>query len=208
MEASVQIDSIVAKQRKRYALLKRVYELTNGDETKPIILEPPENIQPSELLSIIDYLSGEGLLESLADNAPFVRISHRGVVEVEESLLNPTKPTEHFLSQVIQHFHGSVGSVQTGNQNIAYVTQQIADLDVRELIKELRKHLMDETSDVKREGGELLDGLEAELSSGSKSESRIKLYLNGLAAFVKDTGKELLVEITSKVITNQMGLSG
>jgi len=72
-----------------------------------------------------------------------------------------------------------------GNQNVAYVTQEIADLDVRGLINELRKHLIDETSDVQREGGELLDGLEAEVSSGGTSESRIKLYLNGLAAFVK-----------------------
>jgi hypothetical protein len=206
MEANIKLDSILEKQRKRYSLLLRIYELTDGDESKIITLEATDELDSKEILSIVDYLAGEGLVESLADEAPLLRISHRGVVEVEDSLLNPRNPTEHFAAQVIQYFNGTVGSVLTGNQNVANVRQEIADPQILDLLRELRRHLADERSDVHREGSELLEGLEAEVNALSPSESRINLYLKGLGAFVKDTGKDLLVEIGSKLITNQIGL--
>jgi hypothetical protein len=160
-----------------------------------------------EVMSIVDYLSAEGLVKQLSGNAPpLIQISHRGVVEVEESVINPSKPTEHFLAQVIQHFHGNVGAVQTGKQHVANVTQQMHDPHVLELLKELRRHLGNESSEARRDGGELLDGLEAEVTAASPSESRMKLYLKGLRTFVKDTGKDLLVEIGSKLVTGQIHL--
>ena len=207
MEANTRLDSLLEKQRKRYLLLDKIYELTDGDESKILMLEAPEELDSKEVLSIVRYLAGEGLVDSLADEAPLLRISHRGVVEVEYSRLNPREPTEHFSAQVIQHFHGTVGSVQTGNQNVANVRQEIGDPQLVDLLREVRRHLKGETSDVQREGSELLDGLEAEVNASSPSESRIKLYLTGLGNFVKDTGKDLLVEIGSKLITNQIGLS-
>jgi hypothetical protein len=207
MEANTKLDSLLEKQRKRYLLLDKIYELTNGDESKILMLEAPEELDSKEVLSIVRYLAGEGLVDSLADEAPLLRISHRGVVEVENSRLNPREPTEHFSAQVIQHFHGNVGSVQTGNQNVANVMQKIGDPQLLDLLREVRRHLKGDTADVRREGSELLDGLEAEVNASSPSESRIKLYLKGLGNFVMDTGKDLLVEIGSKVITNQIGLS-
>jgi hypothetical protein len=207
MEANIWSDSLLEKQRRRYLLLEKIYELTDGDESKIIMLEPTEELSPKEVLSIVRYLTGEGLVESLADEAPLLRISHRGVVEVEYSHMNPREPTEHFPAQVIQHFHGTVGSVQTGNQSIAHVTQEIVNSQILDLLGELRRHLVDEPSNVRLEGSELLEGLEAEVKGSSPSESRIKLYLKGLGVFVKDTGKDLLVEIGSKLVTNQIGLS-
>jgi hypothetical protein len=201
MKSKIQLDSIIQKQKKRYELLLRIYELTNGDETKILMLEGSEESDSDEILSIVDYLAGEELVASLADEAPLVRITHRGVVEVEESLLNPKQPTEHFLSQVIQHFHGTVGAVQTGNQNVANVSQNISNEgEVAALLEELRRHIVDEPTEKQQQGMELLEGLEHEVNADNQSKPRIKLFLEGLGTFVKDTGQKVLVEIGSKLI--------
>lgn len=197
------------KQKKRYALLLRIYDLTDGDENKLIQLEIPEDLDRNEVQSIVDYLSGEGLVQSLADEGLLLSITHQGVVELEKSLVNPKESTEHFPTQVIQHFHGLVGFVQTGNQNVANVTQSInVGSDINELLKQLRQHITSETPEKQQEGIELLEGLESEIKTPNQSKSRIKLYLKELGSFVKDTGKDLLVEISSRLISNQLGLPG
>ncbi len=207
METNVRSSSILEKQRKRYELLLKIYELTDGDENKMIQLEIHEDLSPIEVQSTIDYLAGEGLVNSLADEGLLLSITHRGVVELEKSLVNPQEPTEHFPSQVIQNFHGIVGSVQTGNQNVANVVQSInVGPDVIELLRQLRQHITDETPEKRQAGIELLEGLESEIKVPNQSKSRLKLYLEGLGSFVKDTGKDLLVEIGSKLIGKQLGL--
>lgn len=205
MGTAVQIESVLEKQKKRYALLTRIYELTDGNENKPLMLEPSDDITDAELVSIIDYLDGEGLVESLADNAPFVRMLHRGVVEMEQSVLNPSTATEHFAVPVIQHFHGSVGSVLTGDNAVAHVTQNIGDPQIADLLRQLRQHLI-EDPDQTNESTELLDGLELEVRNPNPSKSRIKLYLKSLASFVGETGKNILVEIGTRVVSDQLGL--
>src|SRR5712692_6647829 len=58
--------------------------------------------------------------------------------------------------QVIQHFHGAVGSVQTGSQNLATVVQNISgNTEVLELLNQLRQHLANETPEKERESIEL-----------------------------------------------------
>jgi len=207
MGTSIRLDSILEKQKKRYSLLHKIYELTDGDESKIIQVEVPKEMEPEELQSAIDYLAGEGLVDSFADQALLLQITHRGVVELEKSFLNPKEPTEHFSPKVIQHFHAPVGSVQTGNQNIANVVQNIGvDADVLELLGHLRQHIISESIEKHQEGIELLDGLESEIKIPNQSKSRIKLYLEGLGSFVKDTGKDLLVEISSRLISDQLSL--
>jgi hypothetical protein len=75
---------------------------------------------------------------------------------------------------------------------------------VIELLKQLRHYIVDETPEKQREGIELLEGLESEIKNPTQSKSRIRLYLEGLGGFVKDTGKDLLVEISSKVVSGQL----
>lgn len=201
MDNNLTLASIIEKQKKRYALLLKVYELTDGDETKMVLLEATDGVDSSEVQSIVDYLAGEELVESLADEAPLVRITHRGVVEVEQSLMDPKQATEHFVPQVIQHFHSFVGSVQTGNQNVANVVQNLPyEGEVLALLEELRRHIVDEPAENQQQGIELLEGLEREVSAENQSKPRIKLFLAGLGTFVKDTGQKVLVEIGSRLI--------
>ncbi len=207
MDTDRRFTLILEKQKKRYSLLLKIYELTEGDENKIIQLDVPEELSTDEVQSAVDYLEGEGLVRSLADEGLLLEITHRGVVELEQSLLNPKESTEHFPQQVIQHFHGVIGSVQTSNQNIAHVTQSFdAKPDVIELLRQLRQHIVNETPEKQQEGIELLEGLESEIKSPNQSKSRIRLYLEGLGSFMKDTGKDLLVEISSKVISGHLNL--
>lgn len=167
-----------------------------------VLLEAIDGADSSEVQSIVDYLAGEGLVESLADEAPLVRITHRGVVEVEQSLMDPKQPTEHFALQVIQNFHSVVGSVQTGNQNVANVVQNFPyESEVLALLEELRRHIVDEPAENQQQGIELLEGLEREVKAENQSKPRIKLFLQGLGTFVKETGQKVLVEIGSRLIS-------
>ncbi len=101
MDTDRRFTLILEKQKKRYSLLLKIYELTEGDENKIIQLDVPEELSTDEVQSAVDYLEGEGLVRSLADEGLLLEITHRGVVELEQSLLNPKESTEHFPQQVI-----------------------------------------------------------------------------------------------------------
>ena len=68
-------------------------------------------------------------------------------------------------------------------------------------MRELRVHIFDEK---KQEGLALIESLEKEVKSEKRSEPTIKLFLKGIGEFVKDTGKEILVEIGKKIITGEI----
>ncbi|MCG3142526.1 MAG: hypothetical protein HDKAJFGB_03995 [Anaerolineae bacterium] len=53
-------------------------------------------VAPDDLISTLQYLEGEGLIEFSVGVDSFT-ITHLGVLEVEEALTNPQQPTEHFL---------------------------------------------------------------------------------------------------------------
>ena len=68
------------------------------------------------------------------------------------------------------------------------------------LLEELRRHIVDESDENQQQGIELLEGLEREVKAENQSKPRIKLFLEGLGTFVKDTGQKVLVEIGSKLM--------
>lgn len=89
---------IEEKKRKRFQFLRKLYELTDGDESW--CLDPSEISKEigfdEELIDqIVQYLEGEGLIKAV-DLAGGIVISHLGVREIEEALSNPDKPTNHF----------------------------------------------------------------------------------------------------------------
>jgi hypothetical protein len=106
------------KEQKRYRIFSRIYEKSSGSITRPVSedeLIELEGIPKRELEDILYYLEGEGLIRNFAPGV--VAIEHAGLKEMEDSMRNPERSTKHFESTIIQHFYGTVHSVQTGNQN-------------------------------------------------------------------------------------------
>ena len=112
------LESIVEKQKKRYGVLRKLYEIAGDDPTLTVfdsVLVREEKLTFEELHRIQFYLFGEGLINRGSGGAT---LTHDGIKEVEDSIQNPKQSTEHFMSVVIQHFYGNVeGGVQTGGVN-------------------------------------------------------------------------------------------
>lgn len=207
---------LIEKDRKRYEVLRWIYNEFSRTSNYFVNLAglvdntfdwQQKRQKENELSEVSDYLANEGLITQQSDDGLLVRLEHRRIVEVENSITNPQSPTEHFSVQVI-NFNAPVGSVQTGNQSVANVTQNLgAEIsDITTLLKELRQHIVDDTPEKQKEGLELLEGLETEVQSPNQSESRIKLYLKELGSFVKDAGRDLIVSLSKELIKDQLGL--
>lgn len=121
---------LLQRQAKRYQFLYFVFVESSASEMQYIADEKIKQalgLTPEEFTDIVQYLRGEYLLGSATFTTTV--ISHRGIVEMEESILNPQRPTEHFASIVIQNFNGPVyGGVQTAGEN----NTQLVALDQRD----------------------------------------------------------------------------
>jgi hypothetical protein len=194
-------------KEKQYEILRWIFDKVDGQQYSPAYLRELINdnsvYTEKELEKISNYLEGERLIKQVNDDGLLVQLTHKGIVEIQNSINNPQKPTEHFPAQVINNFYAPVGSNQTGKQNIANVQQNFGSKteDVINLLKEVQKHISDEN---RQEGLEYIERLEAEIKSEKPSESTIKLFLKGLGGIVKDTGKELLIEVGKKVVTGKI----
>lgn len=195
---------------RQYEVLRWVFDKADDAQYRPVNLQELANenahYSAAELAKISDYLNGERLIEQLTDEGLLVQLTHKGIVEIQNSIIYPQKSTEHFPLQVIQNFNtfsAPVGSFQQGNENIARVQQNIGVQveDILNLITDLREHVSDGNE---QEALDYIDGLEAEAKSGKPNESRTSLFLKGLGNVVKETGKDLLVEIGKKMLTGEI----
>jgi hypothetical protein len=109
---------VLRRQAKRYEFLRFVFSESGASELKHIPndrIKQELGLEDGEFTDIWQYLRGEYLLREGTLGA--CAISHRGIVEMEASILNPKGPTEHFASIVIQTFNGPVyGGVQGGGE--------------------------------------------------------------------------------------------
>lgn len=122
-------------KKQRFLFLEKVYNETAGD---PFCIidsnEIGQQLGLDDLTAgrIAKYLMDEGLLAARGIGSG-IGISHMGVLEVEEALSNPDKPTQHFLPFNIIHVHSMNNSViQQGStnstQNITITSDSISDL--------------------------------------------------------------------------------
>lgn len=131
-------------KKQRFLFLEKVYNETQGDTSCMVDTEEiGQELGIDDLASrrIAQYLIDEGLLEAMAIGGG-IGLSHNGVLEVEEALSNPDKPTQHFLpvniinigsmnNSVIQQ--GTTNSTQTVTikaENIADLKSFLLDLKV------------------------------------------------------------------------------
>lgn len=163
------IASVRDKQEQRYAVLWNIYDCSDASPYTQIPVDALAKVMKTELVAIasaLNYLEDENLIKFIDDNATVLRIEHRGIIELESSVAHPEKETEHFPSNVIQHFHGDVyGGVQTGGQNntqtvnvtsghptdaIIKLTELTKRSDLPDLYKEDAIHLLSRVSDLSK----------------------------------------------------------
>ena len=183
------------KEQLRYKILRHVYELTKGSTS--IMLDLDRSLRTTNLLSqetdqginiqdAIEYLCDEGLIE-MATGGPTYSLTHRGRKEVEESIKNPETATEHFSPLVIQQiFNAPVGTVQTGNNNNAYVNQvNNIGTEIQDSIQELKSLISSLPENRQNDVFEVIEDLQAEIANPTKP-SRLKSSLIALWQLGRD----------------------
>ncbi|MCG8573368.1 MAG: hypothetical protein MI810_00670 [Flavobacteriales bacterium] len=123
---------ISEKQKKRFGFLKLLYEVTEGQENCMVNmweLGKELKLSKADTSSIFDYLSGQGLIQSMALGGG-MRITHEGIVEIEKALTKPDEPTEYFPPiNIIQvnEMKGGVIQQGTNGSSISIVSKDNVD---------------------------------------------------------------------------------
>ena len=140
---STDSEMLKERQKLRYQVLKVMYDRTvgRGKDTRGYFYAyqiaehlglPPEKVSPE-----LRYLDEELLVSSagpemgIPQNGEQYRLTHEGIVEIEHSVEFPEQRTQHFMLSVVQHFHGTVGSVQNAPDSVANVEQHQKDSEQR-----------------------------------------------------------------------------
>jgi hypothetical protein len=181
-------------QKKRLLVLRRLFDLSFGEiciVSIPIFCKET-GIPDYDVLEAARYLQEEGLLtirEDVKDEyqaaptpGPYLLLTHKGIVEVEQSITSPMKATQHFPATVIQYFNDSVGAVQTGAHSIAHSVQQLGhDLPKEfKLTAGLRRHLGSLTPEMQEEAIQLIEGLEEDFRLSQPRKARVRAFLKEL----------------------------
>jgi hypothetical protein len=182
------------KERVRYELLKFIYERTNGRTSATLDLRnffrttnlsPQETEEINNLQDAITFLSEEGLIECVALGYSY-SITHRGVIEFEQSIREPERNTKHFSASVIQIFNAPVGTVQSGNNNRSYVNQNNnSNAEVQELIQELKNLVSNLPESHRNDASEIIEDLQEDIKNPQK-QSRLRSSLVTLLRLGKD----------------------
>jgi hypothetical protein len=143
-ENKIMAENLIAqKEARRYRVLNRIYMESNANTLECIQetdIAEKEQLTREELDDALRYLVGEGLIKPATFGT--VSILHRGIKEIEESIRNPDRGTEHFQPTIIQNFYGTTIGVQAGTQNssqsISINVSQDFDNSVSELLNLVR----------------------------------------------------------------------
>ena len=131
----------IAKRRAdRLLVMKAIFDASQGSESMyvsgPELLDALE-LTDQELGDACTYLEGEGLIETTqtlwGHLTPYhIQITHRGILEMEQSLGAPEEPTQHFPPAVsIINVGGSVigSAIQSGSPG-AHQEVKVGDIDL------------------------------------------------------------------------------
>jgi DNA-binding PadR family transcriptional regulator len=191
------LELLEAKEKSRYEVLKQFYEYTNGrtclqldlsEHFREKIRSPEETMEAHNLRDVIDYLSEEGLIDDTGGGEEFkYSITHKGVIEMENSIRNPEKSTDHFSSPVIQIFNAPVGNIQAGNNNTSYVNQvnDISSTEVQNAIQDLKSLVGTLLENHQNDASEVIEDLQEEIANPTK-QSRLKSSLITLWQYGKE----------------------
>lgn len=193
---------------KRNELFEWIFDQCDGRQYRSAhlskFLETHPDWTENDLSSISDFLAGEGLVEQKDDGGLMVWLTHEGVKagsSPEDAIDGAAvSPAIHNTQNI---FHAPVGSVQQGNQNVANVAQKFGPdaSDVANMLRELREQIIPEHVEA---GNDYIDAIEDELKKEIPKESRLRLFLQGVAGVATEAGKAIIVEIGKKLLSGEI----
>jgi hypothetical protein len=106
----------------RTRFMNELFELANGSRNKPVVTrEVADRLglvfehgkDREEVCDIADYLKDEGLISIETEEVTSVRLTHRGIREVEQARRQPDEPTQNLgaINTINNYFHVERGSV-------------------------------------------------------------------------------------------------
>lgn len=129
------MDALEIKKANRFKFLNALYEFTNGDTNAVVNLRSIGEIcglSPNEAESAMLYLHNEHLAEHRTIGGG-VGITHHGVVQVEQALAAPSRPTQYFPAVVNINVGTMVNSqIQQGTSE-SHQHQSIKQNDIQSL---------------------------------------------------------------------------
>jgi hypothetical protein len=105
--ADPEATAILARQGLRYRVLRLVYDLGEGAVERPVrahALREREGLSTLALDQVLAYLRDEKLINAPPYDISMVSLRHKGLVEIERAILDPSKGTEHFDARVTSAF--------------------------------------------------------------------------------------------------------
>lgn len=206
-------DIAIRNLTKRYQLIREIYKAVDGRAFVDTEFTPITDFLGMDELEALDahrYFDAEGFFANAGRmfGEEVVSLSHAAIVEIERSITHPSLSTEHFSASVVQHFHASVGTVQTGNNNIANVTQNIGQnfSEILEQLAILKKQFGSLPSEERKEAIEIIDALEVEVKCENPSKGKIKAFFHATRDFAVKTGTELAASTLAKLLESQIGI--
>jgi hypothetical protein len=114
-ERKMKEQQLIETEKRRYQLLKKIFDETNGSSLNFVSMDQlrkEEQLSEEQFYGLTEYLKNEGLVTYPTMGT--ITITHDGVKEIEASLRDPNKATDHFTPTVIQNIHGNIYGMQTG----------------------------------------------------------------------------------------------
>ena len=192
--------SIQLLRQQRFAFLKRVYEVTGGSRTKHVSMwdvGKAVGLSTEEIRGAWEFLSGEGLVATTTYGGG-IRITHQGVVEIENALANPDQDTHYFPAVNIINVHNiSQSQIQQGTTTSSQVTTYLIDSKkVADFISKLKGSLSELSlqEEQRLEVDAEIATVDAQLSSPHPKQSILMESLQSLRRILESTATNLLAQ--------------
>ena len=202
------MSKIEEMKKKRFQFLYRLYELSEGDESKWFnMFQIGEKLGfDSDLTEkIAQYLKGEGLIEFQGISG-IIGITHRGIREVEEALSHPNIPTSHFLPvnviSINQMVNSQIQQASPEATQIVGISENKYE-ELKEVIQSLKESIdklnlePQQKSDLQAE----IQTIEAQMSSSKPKATIITECLSSIRRVLEGAaGSMLASNLLSKIV--------
>jgi hypothetical protein len=192
----------------RLRVMKAIYDASGGSTQESLNLAPmcgQLGLSEGDMADAVNYAEGEGLVERLlmaaGQRMPLkVRLTHKGLVEMEESEKAPEEQTEHFPAQVsVFNIGGNmigsaiqtgspgatqrvqVGDIAIGGETDSHIRAFLAEYDAK--VAGLRR---EQTSEALAEIGAEIETVKAQITSPKPKKHFIKESLASIRATLEN----------------------